>query len=164
MKLFSVTIVDKRQPGSSRVKEDRPFMVVPITRCFPIARARWRAPLNSCIADPVSLCVCHEFTVCTWGKEEEKEMNQRPTNLMNRARSLSPPADDRSGALHSILNFLSYATVTKLMIFPRGIYATLMAKDSNCAQNKLKFHTAKKLWKLNWETIKSPKVSHSTSI
>jgi len=32
------------------------------------------------------------------------------------------------------------------MIFPRCIYAILMAKDSNCAQNKLKFHTAKK-WK-----------------
>lgn len=77
-------------------------------------------------------------------RQRRKKMNQRSTNLMNRARSLSLPAYDRSGALHSVLNFLSYAMVMNLMIFPRCIYAILMAKDSNCAQNKLKFHTAKK--------------------
>lgn len=78
------------------------------------------------------------------GRAKKRDINRRPTNLMNRAPSLSPPADDRS---YSVLNFLRNATATNLAVLTRGIYATLTTKGRNYTlyppEVKLKFHKAK---------------------
>lgn len=77
------------------MKEDRPFMVVPITRCTPIARARWRALLS--IPAPLSpvpfAVVLRSPRVLDMRAQREggEKMHRRPTNLTNRARGLSPP-------------------------------------------------------------------------
>lgn len=122
------------QPGSSRVKEDRPFIVVPITRCTPIARALACSSLDSRVAF-AGPAFGSAFAIRNLGMRARRKQRRGEKKDKSETHKFNEPCAEfiaagwRPERSYSALNFLRNATATNLVL-TRGIYATLMTKRS----------------------------------